>query len=87
MVADTARVAHAGGGDDDFRGPVLVQGSGFLRGVGEGEARESEQIFAPLEDGNGLVVQIALQIAGVDFRGLRGQGTVHTDGEIGDGLD
>ena len=30
MMADAARVAHTGGGDDDLGGSVLVQGLGLL---------------------------------------------------------
>ena len=87
MVADTAGVAHAGGGDDNLGGLVVVEGPGFLGGLGEGEAREGEQVLAPLDDGDGVVVQVALQVAGVNLGGLGGQGGVHIDLEAGQRLD
>ena len=79
MVADSPRVAHTGGGDNHLGGPVLVQGPGLLGGLGEGEAGEGEQVVAPLDDGDGVVVQIALQVARVNLGSLGGQGgSLHT---------
>ena len=59
VVADAARVTHARGGDDDLGGGVQVQGLGLLGGLDQGEPREGEQVLAPLEHGDGLLVQIA----------------------------
>ena len=87
VVADAAGVAHAGGGDDNFGGLVVVEGPGLLGALGEGEAGEGKEVFAPLNDGDGFVIQIALQVAGVDLGGLRGQGGVHIYLEAGQGLN
>jgi len=35
VVADAAGVAHAGGGNDDAGGLVLIEGPGFLAGLGD----------------------------------------------------
>ena len=86
MVADTAGVAHTGGGDDHLRGRVQVEGAGLIAALGDGEAGELEQGPA-LEGGDGLLVQIAVEVPGVDAGGLGGQGTVHADGEVGHRLD
>ncbi len=86
MVADAAGVAHAGGGDDDFGRFVVVESPGLLGGLGEGEAREGEQVFPPLNDGDGLLVQIALQVAGINLGGLGGQRGIHIHLEAGQGL-
>ena len=59
MVADAPGVAHAGGGDDDLGAAVHVQSLGLLGGLDQGEAGEGEQVVSPLEDLNGLLVQIA----------------------------
>ena len=72
MVADAARVAHAGGGQDDLGGLVGVQGFRFFGGLGEGQAGEGEQVAAALQHGDGLLVQIAVEVPGVDAGGLGG---------------
>ena len=53
----------------------------------QGQAGEGEQVFATLEDGNGLLVQIAVQVASVDLGGLSGQGESTQTREVGDDLD
>ena len=87
MVADTAGIAHAGGGNDDLGGLVVVESPGLLGGLGEGEAREGEQVFAPLNDGDGVVVQVALQVTGVNLGSFGGQRGVHIDLKAGQRLD
>ena len=81
MVADAARVAHTGGGNDHFGVGVGVQGAGFLAAFGDVQPREAEQRPAP-EVLDGLLVQVACQIAGEDFRGRSRQGGVHVDLEV-----
>ena len=87
MVADAAGIAHAGGGDDDLGCLVGVEGLGLLGGLGQRQAGEGEQVLTALHHGDGLLVQIAAQIAGVDLGGLGGKGAVHHHLEVGDGLD
>ena len=86
VVTDTARVAHTGGGDDHLRGRVQVEGAGLIAAFGDGKAGELEQGPA-LEGGDGLLVQVAVEIPGEDARGLAGQGGVHHHGEAGHALD
>ena len=86
VVADTAGVAHTGGGDDHLRGRVQVEGAGLIAALGDGEAGELEQGPA-LEGGDGLLVQIAVEIPGEDAGGLAGQGGVHHHGKAGHALD
>ena len=82
MVADAARVAHAGGGDDDLGGVVLVQGLGLVHGLRQVQAREVEHMGAVLHQLQSVLVQIAPQIAAENGGGALGQGTVHVHGEI-----
>ena len=85
VVADAARVAHAGGRDDDLGHLVHVQGLGLFAGLGDVEAGELEK-GAALQSLNGLLVQIAVEIAGENFGGLACQGRVHIHREAGDRL-
>lgn len=82
MVADAARVAHTGGGDDDLGGVVLVQGLGLVHGLRQMQAREVEHMGAVLHQLQSVLVQIAPQIAAENGGGAFGQGTVHVHGEI-----
>ena len=79
MVADAARVAHAGGGDYHLRLRVLVYGAGFVHADGDLQPVESERVHSAREYGAGLVVEergIALQ---ENARGLDGQRAVDVD--------
>ena len=81
-MADAARVAHTGGGDDNLRGMVLVQGLGLVHGLRQVQAREVEHMGAVLYQLQSVLVQIAPQIAAENGGGAFGQGTVHVHGEI-----
>ena len=82
MVADAARIAHAGGGDDDLGGMVLVQRFGLVHGLRQMQTREIEHMGAVLHQLQSVLVQIAPQIAAENGGGALGQGTVHIHGEI-----
>ena len=82
VVADTARVAHAGGGDDDLGGGFLVQGLGLLAGLRHPQVRKVEHVGAVPDQLQGVFVQVAVEIPGEDGGGLFRQGRVDIDGEI-----
>ena len=86
MVADPARVAHAGGGDDDLGGGVQVQGLGLLAGLRHPEVGEGEHVGAVLHQLQGLLVEIAPEVPGEDGGGLLGKRRVDVDGEVRVGL-
>ena len=82
MVADAARVAHAGGGDDDLGGGVHVQHLGLLAGLRHAQVGEVEHVGAVLHQLQRRLIQIAPQVAGEDGGGLLGQGGVDVHGEV-----
>ena len=86
VVTDTARVAHTGGGDDDLGDTVLVQPLGFLHRLRHAEVGEVEHVGAVLHQGQGVGVQIAVQIAGENGGGTAGQRRVDVNREIRIGL-
>ena len=86
VVADPAGIAHSRGGDDDLGAFVHIQSLGLVGGLYQSQAGEGEQIFSPLEDSDGLLIQIAPQVTGVDPGCLCRQGAVHTDLEGGEAL-
>ena len=83
VVTDTAGITHAGGGDNDLGPGVQVQGLGLVGGLNQSEPREGKQVFSAMEDGDGLFIQVAPQVPGVDLGGLGSQGTVHAHLEVG----
>ena len=68
MVADAARVAHTGGGDDDLGRGVHVEHLGFLARLDQIEIREGEHMRAVLDKLERLLVEISVQIAAEDGR-------------------
>ena len=82
VVADAARVAHAGGGDDDLGGPVLVEGLGLLAGFRGVKVGEAEHVRALAHQPNRVVVHIAPEVPVKDGRGLFRQGRVDVHREI-----
>ena len=82
MVADAARVAHAGGGDNHLGRLVRVEHLGLLQGLGHVEPREGEHVGAVPHQLQGLVVQVAPQVSGEDGGGLAGQGGVDIHREV-----
>ena len=81
MVADAAGIAHAGGGDDDFRLGIGIDGLGLVRGDGGVQSRKYQRVLAPPHDGRHLIVhevQITLQ---KDPGGFHRQRAVHIDGK------
>ena len=82
VVADTAGVAHAAGGEDDLGGLVLVDGLGLLLADRQLQAGEHQRVHAGADGLLHLLVQklgVALE---EDGGGLNGQGAVHIHGEI-----
>ena len=86
VVANTARVAHTGGGDDNLGDTVLVQGLGFLHRLRHAEVGEVEHVGAVLHQSQGVGIQIAVQIPGEDGGGPAGQRRVDVNREIRVGL-
>ena len=86
VVADTARVAHAGGGDDDLGGGFLVQGLGLLAGLRHPQIRKVEHMGAVLYQLQGVLIQVAAEVPGEDGGGLFRKRRVDIDGEIRIGL-
>ena len=82
VVADTARVAHTAGGDDDLGDMIHIQQLGFLHRLRQMQAREVEHMGAVLHQGQRLLVQIAPQIAAEDAGGGLGQGRIHIHREV-----
>ena len=86
VVADAARVAHAGSGDDDLGGGIQVQSLGLLAGLRHPEVGKVEHMGAVLHQLQSVLVEIAVKVPGEDSGGLLGQGRVNVDGEIRVGL-
>ena len=78
MVADAPGVAHTGGGNDDLGGGVCVQRPGLVCAFCDAQPRELKQ-SAALKGLDGLLIQIAVEVAGEDSGGLARQGRVHVD--------
>ena len=87
VVADAARVAHAGGGDDDLGRPVEVELLGLVRRLRQVQAGKAEHMRTVLDKLYRGLVEVAVQIAAEDARRALGEGAVDIDGEILDGLD
>ena len=87
MVADTARVAHTGSGDNDLGGLVHVQQLGLVYRLGQVQTGEAEHMGAVLHQRQSVLVQIAPQIAAENRGGLLGQRAVHVHREVLDGRD
>ena len=62
VMADAARIAHTGGGDNDFRRRVAVDGHGFLFRLADVQPRELQRVPAALHQGKGKNDGILLQI-------------------------
>ena len=86
VVADTARVAHTGSGDNDLRRGVLVQGLGFLAALGQAEIGEAEHFGALPDEPHGVMVHVPPEVAVKDRSSGLGKGGVDVNGEIGDRL-
>ena len=85
VMADTPRVAHTAGGDDDLGGLVDVQQLGLVHRLRQVQARKIEHVGAVLHQCQRVLVQIAPQVAAKDGGGLLGQRTVHIHREVLDG--
>ena len=85
MVADTPRVAHTAGGDDDLGGLVDVQQLGLVHRLRQVQTGEVEHMGAVLHQRPRILVQIPAQVAAEDGGGLLSQRAVHIHGEILDG--
>ena len=87
MVADAARVAHAGGGDDDLGRRVAVDGHGFLFRLADVQTRELQGVPAALHQGEGFVVVALGKVFPEDRGGFARQRAVHKDREVFVALD
>ena len=63
VVAYTARVAHAGGGDDHLRRRVFVQGLGLLAALRQAQVREAEHIGSLSDKPHGIMIHVAPKVA------------------------
>ena len=87
VVPDAARVAHAGGGDDDLGGPVLVQGLGLLAALRGVEVGEAEHVLALSHQPHRVVVHVAPKVPVKNGCGLFRQGRVDVNREVRAGVD
>ena len=87
MVADAARVAHAGGGDDDLGRRVTVDGHGFLFRLADVQTRKLQGVPAALHQGEGFVVVALGKVFPEDRGGFARQRAVHKDREVFVALD
>ena len=82
VVADTAGVAHAAGGEDHLGGLILVDGLGLLLADSQLQAGEHQRVHAGADGLLHLLIQ-ELGVALEEHGGrLNGHGAVHIDGEI-----
>ena len=82
VVPDTARFAHAAGGEDHLGGPVEIDGLGLIGGDTQGHAGRPDGVISRLEHRAGLRVQTAYVTLEENARGFHRQGGVHIHGEI-----
>ena len=82
VVADPARVAHAGGADDDLWLIILVDGLGFLCRDRQAEVPELDGVDALPDQAHGLFIKAVLFIFHKDLCRGNSQGTVHIDREV-----
>ena len=87
VMADPARITHAGSGNNDLGGAVLVQRLGLLAGLRHPQVGEVEHMGAVLHQLHGVVVQIAMEVAGENRGGPFCKGRVDIHREIRIGLD
>ena len=87
MVADAARVAHAGGGEDDLGRRVAVDGHRFLFRFADVQTRELQGVLAALHQGEGFVVVALGKVFPEDRGGFARQRAVHKDREVFVALD
>ena len=86
-MADTARVAHTGGGNDDLGRRVHVEHLGLLARLDQVKVREGEHVRAVLHKLERLLVKIAVQIAAEHSRRRLGKGRVDVHREVRRRLD
>ena len=87
VMADTARVAHAGGRDDDLGRRVHVEHLRFLARLDQVKVGEGEHVRAVLHKLERLLVEIAVQVAAEYSRRRLGKGRVDVHREVRRRLD
>lgn len=87
VMADTARVAHAGGRDDDLGRRVHVEHLGLLARLDQVKVREGKHVRAVLHKLERLLVEIAVQVAAEHSRRRLGKGRVDVHREVRRRLD
>ena len=86
-MADTAGVAHTGGGNDDLGCRVHVQHLRFLARLDQVKVREGEHVRAVLDKLERLLIKITVQVAAEHSRRRLGKGRVDVHGEVRRRLD
>ena len=81
MMADAARVAHAGGGNDDLGRGVGVDGHRIFLCFADVQAGEGQRILAVLHQRQRLLVKAVAEIFPEDGGGFAGQRAVHNHRE------
>ena len=82
VMADTAGVAHTGGGNDDLGCRVHVEHLRFLARLNKVEVGEGEHVRAVLDKIERLLIKIAVQVAAEYSRRRLGKGRVDVHREV-----
>ena len=82
MVADSARLAHAAGGEYDLGLGVGIDELGFVGGNGQLQSVKPDGVDALFQNGPGLVVKIRGVALQENPRRFHGQGGVHVHREM-----
>ena len=82
VMADTTRIAHAGGRDDHLRRLVKVDGLRLLERDGEVQPAEGNRVDALIHDGTRLIIIALIEILREDMRRIDRQRTVDIDREV-----
>ena len=87
MMADAARIAHAGRRDDDLGRFIAVDGHRLLLRLADIQAGELQRVFTALHQRKRLLVIALGKIFAEDRGGLAGKRAVHKNREIAVALD
>ena len=82
VVFDTARIAHAAGGNNNLAVLVIVDRLGIVAGDGSTETGETQRVDAVHDQANGLLVKAVVHMLFKDRGRLVGKRTVHINLEI-----
>ena len=82
VVFDTARIAHAAGGNNNLAVLVIVDRLGIVAGDGSTETGETQRVDAVHDQANGLLVKAVVHMLFKNRGRLVGKRTVHINLEI-----